>query len=141
MKVKSRLQAKPGTLRKVTVLVSVATIENRRPHQAMLRSPEHVVGGALLLAADPQAEGDDAREVDGEDGEVEEEAWPTAPSAQRRVIWLLDDLEGRGEAADLVVPGLLGEGVVLGRHLGPHVAERLLELELEARGARRAGSP
>ena len=39
MKVKSRLQAKPGMLRKVTVLVSVATIENSSPHQAMLRSP------------------------------------------------------------------------------------------------------
>ncbi len=39
MKVKSRLQAKPGMLRKVTVLVSVATIEKSSPHQTMFRSP------------------------------------------------------------------------------------------------------
>jgi hypothetical protein len=44
---------------------------------------------------------------------------------------VLHDLERRAETADLVIARLLGERVVLRRHLGTRVAELLLELELE----------
>jgi len=106
MKVKSRLQAKPGMLRKVTVLVSVATIEKSSPPPGDVAVAEHVVGGALLVAAHPEAEGDDAHEVDGEDGEVEgrgSQGW--APSAREHLV--VDDLQRRGQPADLVVAPLL----------------------------------
>src|SRR6185503_20809633 len=44
---------------------------------------------------------------------------------------VLHHLQGRAEPADLVVAGLLGERVVLRRHLGARVPQLLLELELE----------
>ena len=58
-------------LRKVTVLVSVATIEKHDQPPGQVPAAEHEVGDATRPSADPGAESNDARHVDEKDRQID----------------------------------------------------------------------